>query len=134
MSYLAHKRCISITNDKLGNKFLKSQSYLIAIPKRFPKPGDADAGTFHSDWELAKKGGIPLPKTTFSNLYNFFLEVDEAWHQWYQANKILAHSGVDDKFTYFAMLRGIQVTGFFYEIRSTSQFRLRTAFVEASWF
>lgn len=45
---------------------------------RFPKPGDALAGTYDSDWVVAKQRGVPHPKTTFSSLQSFLLAVDEA--------------------------------------------------------
>ena len=37
--------------------------------KRFPKPGHAAAGKYHSDWVVAKQRGIPLfgIKTAFVN-------------------------------------------------------------------
>jgi hypothetical protein len=100
---------------------------------RFPKGGDADAGSYHSDWALAKKGGYPLPKTTFENLLSFLLAVDEAWHEWYNANALLAHSGLDDQFTHFSKMVGVQITAFF-DYYPPDKFRLRTVFVEASWF
>ncbi|MGB0386713.1 MAG: hypothetical protein ACPGWR_18025 [Ardenticatenaceae bacterium] len=100
---------------------------------RFPKPGDAGAGTSHSDWVLAKRGGVALPKTTFENLLSFLVAADEAWYKWYDANSVKAHSGFDEQFTHFSMFAGIELTGFFDYILP-DQFRLRTVFVEASWF
>lgn len=101
--------------------------------KRFPKPGDAVTGKYHSDWELAKQGGIPLPKTTFSSLNDFLLAVDEAWFLWLRANFALVRSGITTEFTHFSNEANIQVTGFFYRI-SKNHYRLDTAYVEASWF
>ncbi|MGB0386989.1 MAG: hypothetical protein ACPGWR_19410 [Ardenticatenaceae bacterium] len=101
---------------------------------RFPKPGDADAGTYDSDWALAKQAGVPLPKTTFSTLQDFLPAVDEAWSRWYNANTKLASSKARRPFTHHSTLTGIEVTGFFNYIRLTDQFRLKTVFVEASWF
>jgi hypothetical protein len=101
--------------------------------KRFPKPSDAMAGKYDSRWILAKRKGVPLPKTTFSNRDNFLLAVDEAWLLWYKANAVLAPLGITTEFTYFSSEAGIQVTGFFYYISGTD-YGLDTAYVEASWF
>ena len=101
--------------------------------KRFPKPGDAMAGKYDSDWILAKRKGVPLPKTTFSNPEDFLLAVDEAWFLWYKANAVLALLGITTEFTYFSSEAGIQITGFFYYISGTD-YGLDTAYVEASWF
>lgn len=101
--------------------------------KRFPKPGDAMAGKYDSSFRLAKRKGVALPKTTFSNLQNFLLAVDEAWLLWHKANPVLAALGITTEFTYFSSEAGIQVTGFFDYISGT-HYRLDTAYVEASWF
>jgi hypothetical protein len=102
--------------------------------KRFPKPGDAATGKYHSDWILAKQRAVPLPKTTFSSLQGFLPAIDEAWLRWYRANSALAYSGGGTHpFTYFSTFALIQVTGFFDYI-PPDQFRLQTAYVEASWF
>ena len=100
---------------------------------RFPKRGDAAAGTYDSAWALAKQRGVPRPKTTFSSLQDFLPAVDEAWRRWYKTNRTLAHSGRTTTFTYFSTFVGIQVTGFFGRIRP-HHFYLQTVFVEASWF
>ncbi|MGB0386096.1 MAG: hypothetical protein ACPGWR_14915 [Ardenticatenaceae bacterium] len=100
---------------------------------RFPTAGDAAAGTYDSDWMLAKQKGAPLPKTTFSSLQDFLPGVDEAWLGWYGANSVLAPLGVTNQFTYFSTLVDIQVTGFFDYI-PPDHFLVTTAFVEASWF
>jgi hypothetical protein len=100
--------------------------------KRFPKPGDALAGTYHSDWLLAKKGGTPLPKTTFSSLQDFLLVVDEVWIEWYSATPIHIRRHVTE-FIHFSTSVGILLTVFFRYI-PPNHFHLRTAFVEASWF
>jgi hypothetical protein len=100
---------------------------------RFPTAGDAAAGTYDSDWVLAKQKGVPLPKTTFSSLQDFLPAVDEAWVLWYQANTILAHSDTVEEFTNLSTFAGIQVTGFFDYI-PPDEFSLTTSFVEASWF
>jgi hypothetical protein len=101
--------------------------------KRFPKPGDAAAGKYHSSFRLAKRKGVPLPKTTFSSIADFLLAVDEAWLLWHRANSALIRLGITTEFTYFSSEAGCQVTGFFYRI-SKSHYRLETAYVEASWF
>ena len=99
---------------------------------RFPKPGDGAAGTYHSDWILAKQRGVPLPKTTFSSRQDFLLAVDEAWLRWVSANPLLAHKKMI-LFTYFSSEAGIQVTGFV-QRDAFGNFQLQTAYVEASWF
>lgn len=99
---------------------------------RFPKPGDAAAGSYHSDWVLAKQKGMPHPKTTFSNLEDFLLVVDEAWFRWYAANSAHVRSGLN-YFTHFSTLFGVLLTGFFRHI-PPDQFHFQTLYVEASWF
>ena len=100
--------------------------------KRFPKPGDAVAGTYDSDWRLAKMGRVPLPKTTFENFLSFLVAVDEAWYLWHDAHSTLTFIGTTS-FTHFSTFAGIQVTGFFRHI-SADDFLLQTVYVEASWF
>jgi hypothetical protein len=104
-----------------------------AHDSRYPKPNDAIAGTYHPSFQLAKKRGIPLPKTTFSYLQDFLLAADEAWHYWYNVHATLTHIGTKIEFTIFATRAGIQITGSFHRI-SSSSFRLQTVYVEASWF
>ena len=99
---------------------------------RFPKQGDALAGTYYSDWVVAKQRGVPHPKTTFSNLQNFLLAVDEAWHRWYLVHGHRA-SGKTILFTQTAKFAALDITGYLHHI-PPHQFRLQTVFVEASWF
>ena len=99
---------------------------------RFPKVGDAAAGTFNVEWELAKQGKVPLPKTTFSSLHDFLLAVDSAWQEWYNAKPVYLPSGMN-RFTIFSTLAGIQVTAFFNHVQP-DDFDLQTAYVEALWF
>lgn len=99
---------------------------------RFPKPGDAAAGTYHADWELAQQRGVPLPKTTFSSLHDFLLAVDDAWQAWYNTKPPHLPNGTNS-FTTYKAVGGIQVTVFFYHIKP-DLFDLQTAYVEASWF
>ena len=113
-------------------RFLGSGPKPTPHDKRFPKAGDAAAGTYHSDWIVAKQGGMPRPKTTFSSLPPFLLVVDEVWHHWYEANKAHLPTGTN-RFTHFLMGPGILLTGFF-QNTSKGLLRLTTVYVEASWF
>jgi len=100
--------------------------------KRFPKLGDAVAGTYDSDWRLAKMGRVPLPKTTFESLLSFLVAVDEAWYLWHDAHSMLTFTGTV-RFSHFSPFAGIQVTGFFRQV-APDVFLIQTVFVEASWF
>jgi hypothetical protein len=113
-------------------RFRGSGSKPTSYDSRFPKAGDAAAGTYHSDWVLAKQKGMPHPKSTFSSLEDFLLVVDEAWLRWYAAKSAHVSSGVND-FSHFSTLFGVLLTGFFRHI-PPDQFHFLTVYVEASWF
>jgi hypothetical protein len=75
---------------------------------------------------------MPLPKTTFEELYSFLLAVDEVWHKWHNAHSTLTFIGTT-MFTDFSTFAGIQVTGFFRHTPPEPPL-LQTVYVEASWF